>query len=79
MDKNCIDILSRFFKIAKAFTPSAIGLLDEITDILYYAQTDFSNKSIEFLCLFFLLFSAFLHFMIWTIYSANKYILKLRN
>ncbi len=79
MEKNCFDTLSRFLKISKTFAPSLLGLVDEITDILYYLQTDFSNDSIKYLCLFFICFSAFLHFLIWTIYSANKQLIKLKN
>ncbi len=68
MEKNCFDSLARFLSILKTFAPSLLGFIDEITDILYYIETDFSNNSIKYLCLFFICFSAFLHLLIWTIY-----------
>jgi hypothetical protein len=33
-------------KIAKKFSPAALGIFDEVTDIWYYFQSDFANKSL---------------------------------
>ncbi len=36
MEKNCVDSLVRYMSISKKFAPSIVGLIDEITDILYF-------------------------------------------
>ena len=72
MEKNVFESFIKFILIFKKFSPTFLGFIDEITDILYYVQTDFANNSLKYLCLFFMIFSAFLHFMIWNIYAANQ-------
>ncbi len=43
------------FKITAIISPTALGLMDEITDLIYYSTKQFENQSIAELFLFFLL------------------------
>ena len=58
-------------RFLKCISPSALGLLDVITDILYITTENFFDGYIWALWIFFLLFSPFLQFIVWAGFFAK--------
>ena len=57
---DCFTSIGKLGKIFAVISPSILGIIDIITDYIYYSTEPFSHLSLKQTCLFFMLFSPFL-------------------
>lgn len=70
-DVNMFDKLVYSLKILKHILPTALGLLDEISDIIYGIYADFSSDSIMYAFYAAMLFSPILQMVVWISFFAR--------